>query len=318
MKAISVGLYLTAALMRRWPRSIRRLDWWWDCIYRAIGGGGYSTDENIDASWPAGLQKPVRGKLHPFRLKLNLKDWLERRAYFSGQLYQRDLEFAVTTILREGDCFIDIGANIGLVALLAASRIGRSGRLIAIEANPTVFARLKDHLDSNALAMPAEAINVALGADSSTALMHVSQGHAGTGTLTLGGGTIKVCIRPADDVISVPNRNQPLCVKIDVEGYEGRVVAGMSSLLSRENVAVFIEISKDMLARIGDSSGALHQTLQSAGFCCYLFQHSIGRWGESLHFEQSDVLRDEWQYDALYVKRGSVFEDRIRPYIRQS
>ncbi|MEO6080766.1 MAG: FkbM family methyltransferase [Steroidobacteraceae bacterium] len=249
-------------------------------------------------------------------MRLNLKDWLERRAYFSGQLYQRDLEKVITTILRKGDCFIDIGANIGLVSLLAASRIGKSGRLIAVEANPAVFARLKGHLESNPLGMPIIALNLALGDSSSAAFMHVSSAHTGTGTLTLGQGSVPVSIEPADRVIAIPDDDQPVCIKIDVEGYECRVLKGMSKLLSRRDVALIVEVSRDMLVRIGDSSKSLHELLAAAGFSCYLIRHRIGRWGESLRFERTDCALDEWQYDAIYVKPGSSFERRMMPYAR--
>ena len=36
-------------------------------------------------------------------MKLNLQDWFERRVYFSGQLYQPEIERTVVTLLRKGD-----------------------------------------------------------------------------------------------------------------------------------------------------------------------------------------------------------------------
>ena len=44
--------------------------------------------------------------------------------------------------LRPGDVFIDVGANIGLWTLVAATSVGPSGRVFSFEPNPTTFDRL--------------------------------------------------------------------------------------------------------------------------------------------------------------------------------
>src|SRR5262249_20876384 len=51
--------------------------------------------------------------------------------------------------LRPGDIFIDVGANIGLYTLIAAARVGPSGRVVALEPTTTTFARLMDNVQLN-------------------------------------------------------------------------------------------------------------------------------------------------------------------------
>ena len=46
------------------------------------------------------------------------------------------------SVLREGDCFVNVGANFGYYSLLGAQRVGRLGSVYAIEANPYVFLYL--------------------------------------------------------------------------------------------------------------------------------------------------------------------------------
>jgi FkbM family methyltransferase len=53
--------------------------------------------------------------------------------------------------LREGDHVIDIGANIGAFTVLAASRVGPSGRVYAFEPDPQVCERLRQNLRINGL-----------------------------------------------------------------------------------------------------------------------------------------------------------------------
>ena len=51
--------------------------------------------------------------------------------------------------LRPGDVFIDVGANIGLWTLVAASSVGSCGRVFSFEPNPTTFDKLTDNIRFN-------------------------------------------------------------------------------------------------------------------------------------------------------------------------
>jgi FkbM family methyltransferase len=52
--------------------------------------------------------------------------------------------------LRDSDSFLDIGANVGVYSLLAASKI-KSGSIYSFEALPKNFTRLKENLELNQL-----------------------------------------------------------------------------------------------------------------------------------------------------------------------
>ncbi len=55
-------------------------------------------------------------------------------------------------------------------------------------------------------------------------------------------------------------------VKIDVEGYEQRVLAGFETLLARESVVVFAEITDAWLRDLGGSAEALFDAMRARGF----------------------------------------------------
>ena len=48
---------------------------------------------------PADLQPPVRGT-HRLLMRLNLQNWSDRRAYFSGRYYQPDICRVLETLLQ--------------------------------------------------------------------------------------------------------------------------------------------------------------------------------------------------------------------------
>jgi len=73
----------------------------------------------------------------------------EKRVLFTPQYFdalERDL---LAARIREGFSFIDIGANIGAYSLFVAARAGRGARILAIEPQPEIFARLTYNIAQN-------------------------------------------------------------------------------------------------------------------------------------------------------------------------
>jgi len=53
--------------------------------------------------------------------------------------------------LQRGDVYVDVGANIGYYTLVAAQRVGVTGKVIAYEPDPDNFALLKANVERNNL-----------------------------------------------------------------------------------------------------------------------------------------------------------------------
>src|SRR5262249_6754035 len=68
-----------------------------------------------------------------FRLYVDVKDPLIGACFAAGAPYERHLTAALRAALRPGDTFLDLGANMGYYTMLAASRVGPGGRVIAFE-----------------------------------------------------------------------------------------------------------------------------------------------------------------------------------------
>ena len=56
------------------------------------------------------------------------------------------------SLLRPGDTVIDVGANVGWYTLLASSRVGPSGQVVAFEPVPSALAFLRENVAANRLA----------------------------------------------------------------------------------------------------------------------------------------------------------------------
>ncbi|MCC7147538.1 MAG: FkbM family methyltransferase [Phycisphaeraceae bacterium] len=317
---LSTWIWILAGLMRRMPIRMRRAWVWWERLYMRLGGGGYAEDPAIDQRWPAGLQKPIRGRAHGMLMRLDLQDWAERWAYFSGRYYQRPLGELLGRVLRPGDQFVDIGANIGMTSLIAAGRIGRGGVGLSYEPNPKAFQRLHDHLTLNELAH-FQAIPAGLGRQAQTAVLSLDGRHTGTGTLTLSaaadtGQHTAVEIRSAQDVAGRLDSSRPTLVKIDVEGYEYEVLCGLKPVLDWPEVMVVVEITDQALRRLGQSGPEVYRLMEEHGYIAHRFKIEQRRWRWDLRVWPSTDRQDSAQHDALFARKSSrVYVERLRPLI---
>jgi FkbM family methyltransferase len=310
---LSPGLRLLAAAMRRMPIEIRRVGMLWEALYRSIGGGGFDDDPAIDDRWPRGMQPPIRGTEHRQLMLLDLRAWPERREYFSGRYFQRDICRLLEAMLREGDQYLDIGANIGMTTLLAGHLIGDTGRGLSFEPNPAVYSRLARHIHMNHLTRITPH-PVAIAREESVSRLVLTGSNTGLGSLApspgLEGESFEVKTVPGDVFADQLDASKSTFLKIDVEGYEVNVLHGLSGILSWPEVAVVAEISDEMLRNAGHSRDELHQIMDSHGFAPFEFQLIQSRWGQELAIHRLDGPRDTSKYDALFAKPGSAFHAR--------
>jgi FkbM family methyltransferase len=315
---LSVPLKLLAELMRRLPTDIRRADVIWQGLYRRIGGGGFAPDQAVDRRWPSGLQAPIRGG-HRLLMRLDLRNWSDRRVYFSGRYYQPDLTRLLESLLRPGDQYVDIGANIGMTALLARSKIGAAGKGVAFEPNPVAFARLKDHFAINGVTN-FELVPRAVADCESVQWLFVPGGEMGLGTLApekAEGTRVEVRTEPADRYVAALDPAKPTLIKIDVEGFEVQVLKGLGSLLERQNLMLVTEISGAKLRRAGHSRDELHALLSGFGLVPHAMTVRASRWRKELELSpMPGPLDTEEEYDALFARPGSpIFGQRIEPLL---
>lgn len=170
----------------------------------------------------------------------------------------------VTHLLRPGDLFVDVGANIGSFTVLAAAVAGASG--ISFEPYPATFARLQDNIRINQLERLVSARRLALGEQ------------AGEIQFTSSLDTVNHVLAPEENgssgLVSVPvsrldtelGDRTPTAIKIDVEGYETSVLAGAGSTLSNDKLLAVVMELNGSGARYGFRDEDLHQRMLSNGF----------------------------------------------------
>ncbi len=130
------------------------------------------------------------------------------------------------------DLFLDIGANCGVYACILL-KAGLVPRAVLFEPDRDNAILLRENIKLNGLIGRTELHEAAAGPSAGrAALIPGSPDNKGQSRIAAGDGGYSVAVVAPDDV--VPARGQTLAVKIDVEGFEREVLAGMTRLL-REN-----------------------------------------------------------------------------------
>ena len=165
-------------------------------------------------------------------------------------LYELDSIRTIRGLLRHGDHFVDCGANLGYVTLLASRIVGPTGRVDAVEPEPHNRRRLLDHLSANSVTNTT-VHDVALGDQAGVAKIYfppsTSNNH-GTSSLyapTPDATPTDVRVARLDEFVT----GSPALIKIDVEGAEPLAIDGMSMLLSSTNPPVIVIEHNPVTAR---------------------------------------------------------------------
>ncbi len=154
----------------------------------------------------------------------------DRWLFRMGEHPEED-DFAIFTPFRgKGGVFVDIGANVGHFSLTAFREFQGKGRIIAFEPHPRTVRKLGLNLGFNGADDAVEVQNVALGATHDTLMLHTPFPDSDGGNSlagersTQGGVSVLVQVVPLAGTLMELGVDQIDILKIDVEGYEDRVL----------------------------------------------------------------------------------------------
>lgn len=200
------------------------------------------------------------------RTEVRRIDQIGSEAAFLGRIVQS---------LKSDDVFYDVGANIGVVSLLAGSQ--SSGIVVeAFEPEPRNAERLKENAALNKLAN-VQVNQVGLGSETGTFELCIG-GETGTGTHHIAAvgaartvsdaSTVKVAVLTGDS-FALKSGRSPTIIKIDVEGMEMDVLFGLEHVLQGGYVHdILIEVHVDDLLRLGHSDEGLVNYLAERKYSC--------------------------------------------------
>jgi FkbM family methyltransferase len=201
----------------------------------------------------------VLKSLYGFSLKLNpvIDKGVEHSLYYTGT-YEKGCLHIIKALLKNGDTFIDIGANIGLMSIYASTIVGDSGKVIAFEPNPQTYNILLENIAINKLTN-IETHAVAIGDKKETSIIYDNwESNRGSASLikpTQSGNSYEIAVCKLTDCIDI--KQNITLIKIDVEGYELNVLQGAHEILCAENAPMLIVECSEMRPNSNENAAQL-------------------------------------------------------------
>jgi FkbM family methyltransferase len=156
--------------------------------------------------------------------------------------------------LKPGQIFYDIGANIGVYTIVAASQVSPGGKVYAFEPHGPNFSRLSDNIALNHLQEVVVPCSFALHNEEGYLNFRYGSLNAGTsnsqlfmdsnGRISIGDDQIvelKNAVR-VDALLALGRVSPPHHVKIDIDGNELLILQGMTTLLRSSEAPLSIQV----------------------------------------------------------------------------
>ncbi len=211
------------------------------------------------------------------KLIVDTNDLLMSPSLLLDGFWEPDVTEWCRSVLRPGMTFVDIGANIGYFSVLAASLVGRNGRVIAFEAMPSTYDLLAKNVLVNWIGPFTTAESLAVHSTSGRMRFFAHKhlhGNSGFADVMHDGSLhdtdeIEVDAMSLDEYLS-RNPGRPDVIKVDVEGAELQVFKGArETLRANPDVVVMCEWSREQILAAADDPAELVEEFRSQRFKAY-------------------------------------------------
>lgn len=212
----------------------------------------------------------------------DLRDGIMREVCLTGR-YEPQETALLQQILQPGMTFVDVGANWGYFTLCAAHLVGRTGRVLSIEVDPRACRTLKASVARNNL-HSVTVLEMAASDGPGVLRLHEYEGRANeSGNFGLidaaAGGSprreYEVTASPIDDVLDRAGIEHVDLLKMDIEGAEGRALAGLQRALADRRIKFLIlEMHPEYLRNQGTSAEQIVADLRAYGYRAWKIDHS--------------------------------------------
>ncbi|HEY8574399.1 FkbM family methyltransferase [Phenylobacterium sp.] len=169
----------------------------------------------------------------------NLADVIQN-AHANGAFYEQDHLEVMEKHLKPGGVFLDVGANIGNHSVFVA-KYCKPREVILVEPNPEAIVLLRLNLLLNRLELDTKHVGVGLSDREQTAEPSVPANNLGGTKMVLKqDGRLKLVT--GDSLFAERHID---FIKIDVEGQEMAVLAGLEKTIANSRPSMFIEVDEE-------------------------------------------------------------------------
>jgi FkbM family methyltransferase len=177
------------------------------------------------------------------------RNYIEYKLFAEGY-YEQEVTLLMQNYVALGDSVLDIGANIGVHSLNLSKMVGKNGKVFSFEPIPFLREKLQLNINLN-LASNVTIVPVALSNENYTIKTAFGQ-NTNNGTFFIAnddtGETEIECIK-GDDWAITQQINSLKLIKIDVEGFEYKVITGLKNTIEKFKPIIFFEYDSNYIDR---------------------------------------------------------------------
>ena len=202
-----------------------------------------------------------------------------------------------------GDTIVEVGAGIGVEAILLSQAVGETGRIIAIEAHPRTYSCLLKTCEYNSL-KNVTALNIALVDRETPVFLEDSPQHIGNAVVPGDTGPIRVRGRALNDVCTEYGIGDIALLRMNIEGAEKFAIQGMDAVLGRI-AHVAIECHDFKAERTGNDFFRTKRTITE-------FLLDNGFRIVEMPFDESLAKDEPWVKDFVYAYNAAITGDPLK------
>ncbi len=241
--------------------------------------------------------------IYPFTERSKLIIW-KGLSGATGNIYCGLIEYEEMAFLLHflqcNDLFIDIGANVGVYTILSSAEIG--AKTIAIEPVPSTFNYLINNVLINNIQDKVKAFNIGLGSENGILCFTRNYDTANHVAEKSDTDTIEVEAKTLDSII-IQEKQYPVLIKIDVEGFEMEVLKGSYKTLQNDTLkAIIIELNGSG-KRYGYDEKEIHRMLLDLGFRPIKYNPIL---------KKIEYIEQYNEHNTIYIRDKQFIENRIK------
>lgn len=230
-----------------------------------------------------GLVYPRRGRRDSHRLvieydrgliHIDTASSIEYAVLFRG-VWEPEVTRLLDRLVRPGDVCLDVGASVGVHALLMAFRAGAAGRVIACEPQPELAARIRANVALNRLTNVTVVESAISDRDGTTTFYTYQEGEfarALSGLTPAEGASRALEVRTlsGSGLAAEVALDRLDLIKIDAEGADAVILASLDGLIEKHRPVVIFEHRASHWSRFGASVETTTARLGGLGYRLYV------------------------------------------------
>ena len=236
-----------------------------------------------------------------FYMLLNPTEHIQQQLFWYGY-YEKELGELLKKIVRPGDVFLDLGANIGYFSLLVANN-SPAIKIISFEPVADLFQKMNDNISLNNI-KNISTINAAVGEINEEKELYIAApDNLGMSSFkqpqNYAGKKEKVKLVAIDDWFKTSGLSKIDIVKLDIEGSEFAALNGMKEVIQKQKPVLIAEVNPETLLMFKLKPSDIYDYLKQLNFVGFLILEN----GRLEHLGQVEISQTT---NVLFIHHEKV------------